>query len=145
MIRVGFTGTQHGMTHEQKVTVIKLLRELNSLPVVGTFRHGDCIGADKDAHALARSAGYRIIVHPPDSDRKRAWCQGDEIWPMKPYLIRNHDIVDNSDRVVACPKLVYEELRSGTWATIRYARKLGRPLYVVWPDGTLLMEDGGRR
>ena len=34
-----------------------------------------------------------------------------------------------------------ERLRSGTWATVRYARRLGRRVVLVCPDGSL-REDG---
>ena len=33
-----------------------------------------------------------------------------------------------------------EQLRSGTWATVRHARKLKRPIVIINPDGTLLLE-----
>jgi predicted Rossmann fold nucleotide-binding protein DprA/Smf involved in DNA uptake len=33
-----------------------------------------------------------------------------------------------------------EELRSGTWATVRYARRIGRPITLLFPDGGVLRE-----
>lgn len=48
----------------------------------------------------------------------------------------DHDIVDATAVLVACPKEEEgEELRSGTWATVRYARRRHRPVYVVRPSG----------
>ena len=136
-IRIGFTGTQIGMTNKQAVAVEDLLRKLN--PTGGLFRHGDCTGADYDAHCIVRRlGGWAICTHPPTEARKRAWCVADFKWPTRPYLVRNRDIVDNSDRMVACPKGQTEELRSGTWSTIRYTRKQGKPLYIVWPDGQVI-------
>ena len=29
----------------------------------------------------------------------------------------------------------HEELRSGTWMTIRYAKKIGKKLVIIWPNG----------
>lgn len=109
---------------------------LNPDPDVrGSLDHGDCFGADAQAHILARKLGWRVIIHPPIELQKRAMCVGDEVWPSKPYLVRNHDIVANTDRMVATPRGYSEEMRSGTWATVRYALKIGRTVYVVTPDG----------
>lgn len=42
----------------------------------------------------------------------------------KPYLQRNLDIIKNSSILIACPvNKNKEELRSGTWSTIRRAKK----------------------
>ena len=41
------------------------------------------------------------------------------------YLARNDRIVASSDVLVAFPRTENEELRSGTWATIRRARRAG--------------------
>jgi hypothetical protein len=38
---------------------------------------------------------------------------------------------------LACPRGYTEELRSGTWATIRYARKTGVPYVIIFPDRTV--------
>jgi hypothetical protein len=104
-------------------------------------RHGDCIGADADFHAIAVALGLPVAVHPPDNSSKRAFCQGATlVLDPLPYLVRNHAIVDRSDRMIAAPGERKEQLRSGTWATIRYARKQGKPLTVVWPDGTIAAE-----
>jgi len=62
---------------------------------------------------------------------------GEEFREPKPPLVRNRDIVDECDLLVACPGSDHEELRSGTWACIRYARKVKRKTIIIWPDGTL--------
>lgn len=129
---VGFTGTQRGMTPAQEAGVERLLRGLSPERV----HHGDCIGADAEFHHLATNAGMWIVVHPPENQAKQALCRGDEARPQKSYLARNHDIVDESEMLIAAPSGP-EELRSGTWATVRYARKVGKPVLVVTPDGEL--------
>jgi len=99
--------------------------------------HGDCVGADETFHNLARRFGFRVVIHPPQDPRWRACCDGDDILDERPYLQRNHDIVDACDVLVACPKQSREVLRSGTWATVRYASKRQKHIILVLPDGTL--------
>lgn len=45
------------------------------------------------------------------------------IYTGLPPLLRNHVILDHTDHLEAFPKTSKEERRSGTWATIRYARQ----------------------
>jgi hypothetical protein len=130
--RIGFTGTQQGMTSAQRYSVEELLQKLGG----NEFHHGDCIGADAQAHGIAYRIGYRIHIHPPVVSTKRAYCfHYDLMYTLKPYLDRNHDIVDACQVLVATPKEFDEQLRSGTWATIRYARKRGVRVFLVLPDG----------
>lgn len=129
---VGFTGTQKGMTQAQLWAVDELLQ--NDL----TFEwahHGDCIGADADFHKLADLNGLKMHGHPPLKRNKRAFCKFDKIEEEKEYLDRNKDIVDAVEYMIACPQGFEEELRSGTWSTIRYARIQQKPGVIVWPDG----------
>lgn len=135
---VGFTGTRNGMTEQQKTAVRSLIR----LEVVsGEVHHGDCIGADEDFHNICYSENIPIFIHPPINESKRAFCEDAiEVYPAKEYLERNYDIVDCSEVLIATPIGYVEELRSGTWATIRYAREQSKPVYVVFPDGSLSRE-----
>jgi hypothetical protein len=128
---VGFTGTQEGMTEaqlEKLYATLELYRDAGAI----TFRHGDCQGADAQAHVVARSLGYRVAIHPPIKEDRRAFCEADEVFKPKPFLQRNHDIVDWCDVLVATPKGP-EELRSGTWATVRYAKSVERPWVTLMP------------
>lgn len=129
---VGFTGTQLGMSSAQIGAVDMLLFDKLS---TWQARHGDCIGADADFHRLSRLNALRIHGHPPINPSKRAYCDFDSISEEKEYIERNHDIVNASDWMIACPAGFKEELRSGTWSTIRYARNVERNGYIVWPDG----------
>jgi hypothetical protein len=133
MIKLGFTGTQVGMTPAQRLVFATLLRELG----VTELHHGDCIGADEQAHTIALADNISIIVHPPHNSSKRAFCRGaKDIHPTKPYLERNHDIVDETGALIATPKEKEEQLRSGTWATYRYATKQKKRTIIIYPDGT---------
>jgi len=58
----------------------------------------------------------------------------DEVWPAKPYLERNHDIVDATDYLIFAPKTRHEQLRSGTWATYRYAKLMRKNILMLHPD-----------
>lgn len=126
---IGFTGTQQGLTPLQLDTIYQLLNKHRPVE----FHHGDCIGADHQAHLIAKELGIKIVVHPPDNPKARAYCKTAHIMPEKPYLERNHNIVDCSDLIIAAPKSQREQLRSGTWATVRYARKQQKELIIVAP------------
>jgi hypothetical protein len=138
-MRVGFTGTSRGMTEAQRLAVAAVLRGLTG---VEAGHHGDCVGADAEFHALCAELHITVVIHPPADPKKRAWCQGSRLEPEKPHPDRNHDIVNATDILVAAPaEPAGERLRSGTWATVRYARKRGRPIVIVRPDGTRQGED----
>jgi hypothetical protein len=66
----------------------------------------------------------------------------DEIRPELPPLKRNHNIVNAVDVLLVGPKGP-EELRSGTWACCRYARKKGKPVVIFWPNGDVTEERMG--
>lgn len=139
VMRIGFTGTREGMTAAQRDSLNDLLEQHQPAEV----HHGECQGADAQFHEQAFcGTAANIIIHPPTDDRYRAYCVGSRItkMPPKPYLERNHDIVNACDLLIACPKGP-EEQRSGTWATIRFARKVGRPVTIIWPNG-IIFPDG---
>ena len=71
----------------------------------------------------------------------RAFCKGDETRKQKDYLDRNHDIVDETELLIACPKEPEEITRSGTWATIRYARKKKKKLRIILPNGRMIGDE----
>lgn len=131
----GFTGTQSGMTARQKAVFETLVTEHD----VSMFHHGDCIGADAESHAIVLKHNVEVIIHPPINESKRAFCKGATlVLTAKEYLDRNHDIVNASSILFATPKESKEKIRSGTWATIRYAAKHGKKLFIILPDGEVL-------
>lgn len=130
---VGFTGTQRGLARPQLENLQWVLQGLNGR----TFHHGDCVGGDAQAHRVARALGYRVVLHAPENPMKRAFCEADEVRAEAPYLVRNKNIVKAADVLVGCPGQMTEQLRSGTWSTIRYARSTSTRLIIILPDGSI--------
>lgn len=136
-LSLGFTGTQEGMTIPQYQRVHMIVVNLKP----SHAHHGDCIGADAQFHDICRMCGVYVIGHPGMDEfkrsPKRANCQVDEVRPTYPYLLRNTYIVDAVDQMIGAPKGYEEELQSGTWSTIRKAKKKELTVYIVYPDGSV--------
>jgi hypothetical protein len=110
-VNVGFTGTLKGMSIDQED---QLAYVLDMLPR-GEFHHGAAKGADTQAARIAERRGWRLVPHPAGGNP----------------LDRNHDIVAAASLLIAAPLTDKEVLRSGTWATVRYARKAGAPVLML--------------
>ena len=120
-MKLGFTGTREGMSPYQKTEFVRLLTEIQPTE----FHHGMCVGADAEAHELVRRhlPNTKIIGHRPEkSDLIAKGLLYDDIMTAQPYLTRNRNIVNASDKFIGCP-LGPEIARSGTWQAIRFARK----------------------
>ncbi len=132
-LHIGFTGTRKGMSNEQRTWLPFHVGQI----IVGDwddlwFHHGDCKGADSEAHDIMKSLGFKICIHPPSNSKYRAFRSGDVTEDVHQYLIRNRHIVDRSSYMFACPAQHLEIARgSGTWSTIRYARKCLTTLIVI--------------
>ena len=130
MNHTGFTGSREGMTQLQSDEVQRLIQLLD-----GKFHHGDCVGADFQAHRFAElNDKLEIVIHPPVKTSLRAYCKNGVVLPPKEYLKRNKDIVDACGWLIAAPKDRVQ--KGGTWWTINYARMTGTKVVVVYPDGT---------
>jgi hypothetical protein len=140
LIKIGFTGTQRGMSLSQHDALRGFLLGATLGYENAEFHHGDCIGADAQAHDIAYSLRLSLVIHPPEDDKKRAWkgstASAIRIFPVLDYRDRNRMIVSSTDLLVAAPKMFKEEQRSGTWMTIRMARIAKKPVFIIWPDGT---------
>ncbi len=129
---VGFTGTRSGMRRAQRITVDLLLRDMR----VERFHHGDCVGADAEAHALAMARELYIVLHPPTNPTKRAFCKGArETRDPLSYLARDRAIVAETSLLIAAPRDDSDPGDGGTWYTINYALGASRRVIVVWPNG----------
>ena len=135
-MRGGFTGTRNPITEVQSNWLWKELHETD----YSEWHHGACVGADEASHHAALSAGIAgeaLVVHPPENDRLRMLYDPKALWlPAKPYLVRNRDIVDASDWLIALPDGP-ERPQSGTWSTVRYAQRVHKPVTICYPDGSL--------
>lgn len=142
--KLGFTGSRTGMTLDQAIVVEDLVVGFGPKWVY----HGDCKGSDATFHHIVRLAAPKagIVAHPGMDSRgnspTRAFCEADQVMSVLPYLERDRIIVEQSDMVIATPNGHKEIRRSGTWATIRMARRARKPLRIVYPDGTIASENG---
>jgi hypothetical protein len=119
----------------------RLIRDTN----ITAFVHGCCLGADTEAvvHVRHHHPQAVVIARPGNIPRwhspKALEMSTLKLRPKK-CLDRNRDIVhDGEDLLISCPSGP-EVLRSGTWSTTRYGRKLTRRIVIVWPDGTVTEE-----
>lgn len=137
-MNLGFTGTRRGLSEPQRVELVETLARLRT-EGARDFHYGDCVGADAEAFDVAFKLGYWTVAHLPTDDRTRAQTFPHIAREPLPFLERNRAIVEESDILIACPGQLREVLRSGTWATIRYARRIGRLVILIWPDGKVAL------
>lgn len=135
---IAVTGTSRGLTQGQQEQARDFLRGVHHRGFK-KLRHGDCIGADAQFARIAKEVGYYLIAHPghpkdPNETKYRAFTDfNDEVLDSKPFLERDHDMVDGSALLLAGPYQDYEVNRSGTWATVRYAQKEGVTVAFLYP------------
>lgn len=138
-MRLGVTGTVKGATLAQAVKLWEIMASCEFRQI----SHGDAVGVDALAHRAALAAREfhqtswpRIILHPPINESRRAFSKdADEVRNPKGYLARDKSIVEESDMLIAVPDTAHERVRSGTWTTVRYARKLHLFIIRINPDG----------
>lgn len=143
-MRIGFSGTRDGMSVRQWLAVCHWLKRA-ALDGVEECHHGACVGADAEfILALLEHAYAEIHAHPSNlkgMTDSRALEDSDVVHDPLPPLDRNRVIVESSDVLLATPKGTEKEFfKSGTWASVRYARKAGKRVVIVWRDGTLTQE-----
>lgn len=131
MSRIGFTGTREGMTENQRNLLEELLRDFASRHGISEFHSGDCVGADTEAYWIVKKCcNAKTIGHIPKNSSQRSFLPYDKEETPSEYLQRNRNIVDSSDFLIAGPSGP-ETVRSGTWATVRYANKKGKKVYIL--------------
>ncbi len=139
---LGFTGTRAGMTAAQRDALPGV-----TSPFPDRVVFGGAVGADEEfgLFVMTRWEGSVVTcaleVYPASADRWKRWVPyaATLAAPMPP-LARDLLIVKSCDRLLACPGTMTEIIRSGTWATTRYARKARKRITIVLPDGTVREE-----
>ena len=144
-LHVGFTGTREAVTPIQATILREQLYRLNFVKRRMVGHSGDCINADALFHGIAKEFGWYTIGHIPRVEALRAYCVYDEEREPTNYQERNRQIVHASQAMIAVPNTMREKPNGGTWFTIRYARRLNKPLLIIWPDGTKTREGGPLR
>lgn len=138
-MKIGFTGSRKVPTLMQG-NALRMLLETLDIKAYSEFHHGDCVGSDTVAHLFAEGLNYKIFIHPPYNDKHRSWCKNYfQIHKTKDYQDRNKDIVNMTEILIATPETHEEVVRSGTWATIRYAIKQSHPVFIIGIDGLIEM------
>lgn len=158
MLSIGFTGTRYGMSPQQHLAVGRIAVEVlyssthprSDRDDVAKFlvNIGDCIGADGEFFDIMRPfRGSWLVGHPgPLNDAERqAGRDYDERRPHSPHMKRNQAIVDESNVMIATPFEMAEQHHGGTWRTIGFARKAGRPLAIVDRNGGVAFERWEKR
>jgi hypothetical protein len=97
-------------------------------PAGTTLHHGDCRGLDRQAAAVARALGFRVVAHPA------RWRPGG-IYDPGAGVKRNQAMLAQAgaDLLLAfCPTTT---LTPGTADMLRRARRAGLPAWLVTPVG----------
>ena len=135
--KIGITGTREGMNAYQQAAVRSFLLEMYAYGK--EFHHGDCIGVDAEAAAIAADIGYKIVSYPgPDEGGLRAYFKSDEIREPKSHFARNRDIVDFTDILMVVPLQDSHQTKGGTWYTHDYAMKKGKKVQMFYPSAIQL-------
>lgn len=136
-MKIGFTGSRYGMSQSQKTAFCHLIRWMHNhygdSMEFEEFHHGDCKGADAEAHEWIRGfdKNIPIHIHPPNKDDWRAFCKSRHKYKPKPFYKRNEDIVDKCNLIIAVPYSIVNQ-SGGTWHTIKYARRIEVPMVILW-------------
>jgi hypothetical protein len=138
-VKLGFTGTRKPLTAPQRTSLGELVASIEKHSPIHSVHHGDCIGADAAFDKVCYDLGLERHSHPGPEGPNRAHTDADVVHEERWFLDRNRDIVDVADVLIACP-YTGETQRSGTWTTIRYARRRRCQVIIVWPDGTVERE-----
>lgn len=141
-MQLGVTGSRFGPTRIQLITSAKFLLFLEDYagPDEMILHHGMCQGFDTKMHEMAKFLGWPITAHPGITKSGWVYHRAEnlpgnfEVRPEFYFGVRNQDIVDESAILVAAPQFPENHVnskRSGTWQTVRMARKAYRPIFVV--------------
>lgn len=134
MITIGFTGTrQIDLVSQERLSYLEdilLAKDVDS-DFRATAVHGCAEGADSVFHQMCLNLNIPVYGRPATNSKTKLGQFRFVYMPEAP-LVRNRKIVEDCDVLIAVPvNPLVEEKRSGTWATIRYARKLNKQIIII--------------
>lgn len=144
---LGFSGYRHDdgglWTPEQRSGVRQCIAALPEIVL-----HGGAEGSDEDFDEMLREAGmpgqdiciYALPHRVPYWKEKIPAAELHLVDPERGALGRNRIIAISCEHLLATPGEMHEVVRSGTWATVRYARQNKKPITIVFPDGSIKEE-----
>ena len=143
-MKYGFTGSRVGPFAAQRIALTEFVLGSGDDSAIKEWHHGCCSGSDEFSHKIAKAAMPivdLIVLHPPiNPSSEMKYAEWDYVnclwWPRRDYLMRDRDIVNECDELVATPSGPEKFRGSGTWYTIRYAIKSGKKVNIIWPDGS---------
>jgi hypothetical protein len=136
---VSVTATRDGITQKQA----DVFRREFAKVCCWQFFHGDCTGGDEQLASLVKyemsrkwgaEVRPRIVAYPSSLALQRAHFPSHVSAPAMPPLLRNKMMINIADITFAFPRTSQEIIRSDTWQSIRYCRKVRQPLYLCYPD-----------
>lgn len=95
----------------------KTLNKINKIKTITLIVSGGAVGADTLAEEWARQHNVHTLIFKPDWNK----------YGRRAGFLRNHDIIKESDAVVA----FWDEISRGTKSSIDIANSLDKPLHIV--------------
>lgn len=137
-MRYSVTGVSRQLTAAERALVRRVIADLRDATEITT---GCAEGVDTVAHIAAMHSQTHVYKRlcVPAAPHNTALVTMQRQWHdhviverclagstnADSYMIRNGRLVNHADVLIAFPATDKEELRSGTWATIRRARRAG--------------------
>lgn len=146
MIKYSVTGTTECRTDEHWDIIDNAIKCLTH---VHTFNTGGALGVDSVAARLAAKRhpqAFHVLYYPETLFWNKPLLQESFWWHTwavaGSYMDRNDVLVLNCNILLAFPQTAAEVQRSGTWATVRRARKAKKPIWVYPLDGSYGWKEG---
>jgi hypothetical protein len=137
---IGATGTRDQLTDAQIGWAYQTFEDSG----IAEVHHGACTGADELIHQIALECGARIHVWPPLVAKYLATtCLIPHplvtVHEAMDYLARDREVVQGGvTGLIALPR---QETQpgplhwGGTWYTVNFAERMGRPVRICYPSG----------
>ena len=130
-MRIAISGPTTLTNREKEQVCTDFERRISAGDIVYS---GAAYGVDTVGAKAAKPSGCELILVAPkdlwhnESLRKIA----DRIIDVRgTYMDRNDRLADHAECLIAYPPTALEEIRSGTWSTVRRFRKRGKPVVIV--------------